>query len=266
MTVYRILSGRYAADSGEGARLYGGRWNYKGTPLIYAGQSVALCALEVLANSTGLPSGLVVAEIDIPESLEIGTLQVSDLPRDWNSPMYGDGTPDIGTAWPREARTAILSVPSSVIPRERNFLLNPLHKDFGQIGFGWREAFQFDTRLRWQGYGEESHRTDSSGRNSAGGVHGSAQDDDQRPGVGVTYSGCADGCDSGGVATDYSRTAMRLGRYFSTTSEFWMNLQRDYELRLAARECRDWLSCPQSAAVRVGSALEVDIPPDAKKR
>jgi addiction module HigA family antidote len=39
-----------------------------------------------------------------------------------------------------------------------------------------------------------------------------------------------------GISAD---TALRLARYFGTTSEFWMDLQSDYELRRARREIGD---------------------------
>ena len=148
MIVYRIGSSRYRANDGAGAKLHGGRWNHKGTALIYTSESVALCALEVLANSSRLPRGLIAIEIRIPDGIPIRTLEVSELPAGWDDPSPSGGPRDIGTNWVRENATAVLSVPSSIIPRERNYLLNPNHSEFAQIRFGVPEPFRFDPRLK----------------------------------------------------------------------------------------------------------------------
>jgi RES domain-containing protein len=148
LTGYRISSNRFPANDGEGARRYGGRWNHKGTAIVYAGQSVSLCALEILANNSSLPGGCIVIEVDIPDSLPLLKIEVADLPVGWNSPIPIDSTRDFGTNWVLEGATAVLIVPSSIIPSERNFLLNPHHPEFGQIGFGVPNPFRFDSRLK----------------------------------------------------------------------------------------------------------------------
>ena len=109
---------------------------------------MSLCALEVLANGSRLPTGYIAIEIEIPDVLRILTLHLSALARGWDDPSPSDDTRDIGTNWVREGTTAILSVPSSVIPRERNYLLNPNHPEFAQIKFGPPEPFRFDVRLK----------------------------------------------------------------------------------------------------------------------
>jgi RES domain-containing protein len=148
LTVYRIGSSRYTANDGAGAKLHGGRWNRKGTATIYTSQSVSLCALEVLVNSSALPTGLVVIEIDIPDAIRVRTLKVSELSGAWDDPIPSDSTRDIGTRWIRSGETAILSVPSSIVPRERNYLLNPAHPEFARIRFAAPEPFRFDPRLK----------------------------------------------------------------------------------------------------------------------
>jgi RES domain-containing protein len=109
---------------------------------------VALCALEVLANSSRLPSGLVIIEIRIPDALRIRNFDISELPAGWDDPRPSDGSKNIGTNWARANMTAVLSVPSSIIPRERNYLLNPNHPDFARIRFGAPQPFRFDPRLK----------------------------------------------------------------------------------------------------------------------
>ena len=148
MKVYQIGSSRHPANDGEGARRYGGRWNHKGTAVIYAGESVALCALEVLVNQSTLPTDCIVVEIRIPDALKTRTLRESELPSGWDDPSPRKGTRDIGTKWALEQATAILLVPSSIIPSERNYLLNPNHPDFVKIKFGAPKPFRFDQRLQ----------------------------------------------------------------------------------------------------------------------
>ena len=87
MTVYRICTAKYPANDGEGARRAGGRWNHKGTAMLYCGATASLCALEVLAPSAMLPTDMIVVQARIPNSLSIKTVEESDLPPNWNSPM-----------------------------------------------------------------------------------------------------------------------------------------------------------------------------------
>jgi RES domain-containing protein len=145
--VYRIGSRRHPANDGMGASLYGGRWNHKGTPVIYTAASRALCALEVLANADELADDYVSISIEIPDTLNMTSLSIADLPAGWDSNRSLDATRDIGSTWASDLATVVLSVPSSVIPRERNYILNPAHPDFLRIIFSVPEPFYFDDRL-----------------------------------------------------------------------------------------------------------------------
>jgi len=144
----RICKAKYAENDGEGARLHGGRWNHKGTPMIYCGQTASLAALEVLANSAGLPSNMVIVQAHIPDTMKVKKLEKAALPADWNRAVPSDSTKDIGTNWADSMETVVLSVPSAIVDRERNFLINPRHRDFRRIKFDPPEPFDFDPRLR----------------------------------------------------------------------------------------------------------------------
>lgn len=148
MLVFRLGSSRYPANDGLGASLYGGRWNRKGTPVIYAAESRALCALEILASSGDLAADYVATPIEIPDEIEIAVISLGDLPQGWDASEPIDTTRDIGTNWARKLVEAVLSVPSAVIPRERNYVLNPVQQDFKRIHFSSPEPFYFDNRLR----------------------------------------------------------------------------------------------------------------------
>ena len=142
MRVFRICKKAHAAFDGEGARLYGGRWNRRGTAVIYASESLALAALELLvhAESALLPDDLVAVAADVPETVSVESLAVRALPRDWRR----HPAPEILA----ERGTAILAVPSALVPRERNFLFNPSHPEFRKIRPHSPEPFALDARLR----------------------------------------------------------------------------------------------------------------------
>jgi RES domain-containing protein len=152
MVVYRIGSSRWPANDGLGASLYGGRWNHKGTPAIYTAASRALCALEVLANASDLAGDYIATPIEIPDDLVMTTLSIETLPANWDAGEPRTTTQDVGTDWATGMTTAVLAVPSAVIPREYNYILNPGHPDFAKIRFGSPEPFYFDDRFAraWQ--------------------------------------------------------------------------------------------------------------------
>ena len=86
--VYRLAKEKHTRDladlvSGEGARLYGGRWNRKGTPLVYAASHVSLAVLEALVHSAALPIDMVLVAYDIPDASPLGAWRVAALPPDW---------------------------------------------------------------------------------------------------------------------------------------------------------------------------------------
>ena len=136
------------AFAGEGTRLVGSRWTERGLPSVYTSQSIALAALETLVHMEikHLPA-YVVIPADIPYDSQIEVVDTSGLPRDWMqtpSPML---LRHIGTEWLRSLRCVALQVPSAVVPEEFNYILNPIHSDFGRIEIGKPRPFQFDHRL-----------------------------------------------------------------------------------------------------------------------
>lgn len=147
-SLFRISSPRYPATSGAGAALYGGRWNKVGTAVIYTAQSASLAALEVLVHYNVLPKDHVLTEIRVPEDLEVLAVDEAELPGGWDAIAYIPATQEIGERWIKEARSAILSVPSCIIPGERNYLINPAHSAFGKLDFQPPRPFRFDPRLR----------------------------------------------------------------------------------------------------------------------
>ncbi len=148
MFVYRLASRLYAADSGEGAKRFGGRWNLPGTPVIYTSATRSLAALEIIVHYGAIPSEYQVIVIDVPRSLTIETIELNDLPDGWPDEDSGRETANRGTEWARSLRTAALCVPSAAIRSENNYILNPLHPEFGTIRFDVPKTEHIDKRLR----------------------------------------------------------------------------------------------------------------------
>jgi len=146
--IYRLGSSRYPANDGLGASIYGGRWNRKGTPVIYAAASRALCALEVLANANELGGDYVVTPIELSDDIVAISLSLDTLPPDWDAAIANTKTADIGTEWAERLETVVLVVPSAIISREHNYILNPRHPNFSKVRFLPSEPFHFDDRLR----------------------------------------------------------------------------------------------------------------------
>ena len=110
---------------------------------------MSLASLELLVHVDIdiTPGQLVAIQADIPDTLTIETVKIESLPRDWRRYPGREDLKDIGTAWAQKASTAILAVPSVVIPAERNYLLNPAHRDFQRIRLGKPVSFPFDARM-----------------------------------------------------------------------------------------------------------------------
>ncbi len=149
LKVWRLVTARYAdsAFSGEGARLYGGRWNRKGVPMVYTAGSQSLALLEMLVQDDPLRARYVAIAADIPDQVAIARLAEDELPADWRELGAREGLQELGSAWARGLSTAVLAVPSAVLPAEANYLLNPLHPAFGQIEIGDAQPFFTDLRL-----------------------------------------------------------------------------------------------------------------------
>ena len=150
MKAYRLVKARHATEAfnGEGARLYGGRWNAVGTPMVYAAQSRALAAMETLVHTSGAYRRIqyVIYEIDIPDRFA-HTLDRNDLPPDWQSLSPPASLQAIGSAWQASRQSTALLVPSVMIREEYCILLNPEHPDTRAIQVHYPMPFEFDGRL-----------------------------------------------------------------------------------------------------------------------
>lgn len=149
LTVWRLVTARFAksAFSGEGARLYGGRWNRKGVPLVYTSESQSLAMLEMLVQDEPLRARYVMIGAQIPKGVTIDRIKAEDLSSDWRDVAAREKLRAIGTKWAAQRSAAVLAVPSAVVPSETNYLLNPLHPDFRRIKTGRPQKVVTDPRL-----------------------------------------------------------------------------------------------------------------------
>jgi RES domain-containing protein len=149
--IWHISKQKHAqtAFSGEGARRFGGRWNQPGVAIVYCASSLSLAALETFVHMEieDTANLLVAIPALIPAGLLIEALSVTNLPSNWRNYPAPPELADLGDAWLNANTSAVLQVPSAVIPREANLLLNPNHPDFTRIEIGTPEPFSFDPRL-----------------------------------------------------------------------------------------------------------------------
>ena len=150
MRFWRICRLRYAAQaaSGEGSRLYGGRWNRPGLRVVYASSSLALAAMETFVNLEPnlKPLDLVSVSGDIPDSLPLARLDEDQLPKNWHR-SRNESLRQFGDRWIESNTTVGLLVPSAAVRGEWNILLNPQHSSFGAIRLDDPFPFNFDVRM-----------------------------------------------------------------------------------------------------------------------
>lgn len=150
MRLWRICRARYAAEawSGEGARLYGGRWNSKGVRVIYTSASLALAVIETFVNLEPRlrPDDLVSIEVELPNRVTTQRLDVKSLPTNWHR-SRGASLRRFGDEWIHARKTVALYVPSAAVRGEWNVLLNPAHADFRKVKVHKPRPFEFDLRM-----------------------------------------------------------------------------------------------------------------------
>jgi len=150
MIVYRVGRTKFSKDlTGEGARLYGGRWNHVLCPCIYTSESRSLAVLEytVNVNIDDIPRSLSITTFQIPDK-GIQELTIADLPGNWKESPAPASTKDFGTNLLNSAASPILRIPSAVIFQEFNFILNPKHVDSKDFKILHVEDFVYDVRIK----------------------------------------------------------------------------------------------------------------------
>lgn len=150
MIVFRLCKSKYATDlTGKGAELMGGRWNSKGTPMVYTSRSRALCTVEIAVHTPlgNIPDDYCLVTIEFPDNIPLLELTRSELPMDWNVFPHSHNTQLMGDRFVASNKYAVMKVPSAIVQGEFNYLINPLHPENKDIIIKETEPFQFDSRL-----------------------------------------------------------------------------------------------------------------------
>lgn len=156
VAIWRIATDTpdYTADdlTGEGAKRTGGRWNRIGMPVIYCASSVALACLETVvhSNSGSLPLNRYRVRIDVPDDVwhAATTLTADTALVGWDALPAGKVSLDLGDRWLSSGKSALLLVPSVIVPEEFNALVNPLHPDAARLTSTKLRKWLFDSRIK----------------------------------------------------------------------------------------------------------------------
>ncbi|MDP4264006.1 MAG: RES domain-containing protein [Bacteroidota bacterium] len=150
MYLYRVVRHKYLYDlSGNGSKLFGGRWNSPGIPALYTSASKSLAVLESLTNTPPaiLQNDFSILILEITGKILADEFQEKDLPKNWKVYPAPVNLAKMGDKWLLARRRLLLKVPSVVIPSEYNFIINPLHKDRKRVKIIAAERLELDTRV-----------------------------------------------------------------------------------------------------------------------
>lgn len=150
MFVYRIAKTKYIKDlSGQGSKLYGTRWSSPGIPVVFTAESRALAALEFYVHvGIAVPRSTSLATIQVPDDCDISVINLSDLPKNWQTHPAPLKLQKFGADWfGSPASGCLLKVPSALVPQEYNYLINPAHADCKRIRILQVERYLYDQRL-----------------------------------------------------------------------------------------------------------------------
>ena len=148
---WRIVKEKHAATafSGEGARIFEGRWNSAGVRMVYCSENLALAALEILAHTrpVTMRDKFRAFRVSWDEAIMV-VVDLKNLPKAWSAQPPTAASKNIGDEWIKSGQSAVLALPSVLVPLEKTFLLNPKHPDFRKIKIKDAGNFALDPRLK----------------------------------------------------------------------------------------------------------------------
>lgn len=153
LTIWRLEKERYVDVTfrGQGSLKTNGRWHHKGTQIAYASEHPSVAVLEKLIwlerYDVARSSMYVLCPLHLDPSSHLETLDQADLPEGWDAFPHLDATRTLGTHWFEAERSAVLAVPSAVLPITTNYLINSFHPDFHELERGEPVPFSWDRRL-----------------------------------------------------------------------------------------------------------------------
>ncbi len=147
---WRITKSKHAASAftGIGAKVFGGRWNSPGVAAVYTAGSASLAILEMLVHleAQDLLRRYVIFEVNFDDRL-VRMIHAAELPKNWHRSPASAAVQAVGDEWVADGTSAVLRLPSTIVPNEWNYLLNPAHRDFAKITIGPKQGIKFDPRL-----------------------------------------------------------------------------------------------------------------------
>lgn len=153
MLLWRLVpeARKDAAFSGQGSREYGGRWNPRGAAVVYLAEHLSLAALESYVHlpRAALAMPYLAYRVTLPDDLRLRVVLNDELPPNWRDSPVPLDTQELGLRWLENGDSLLLSVPSAIIPQERNLVLNLDHADWQLASISAPEPFFFDSRM-WQ--------------------------------------------------------------------------------------------------------------------
>ncbi|MCK5509260.1 MAG: RES family NAD+ phosphorylase [Desulfobacterales bacterium] len=150
MHVFRIAKTRHIKDlTGTGAKIYGGRWNHKGTGAIYTSENRSLATVEYLVHVplSIVPGDLSIACLEIPDRIIPKQISIANLPRNWRDYPTPPALAELGTKWVLSNDSLLLRIPSVVVENEFNVLINPMHSDIHYVTISFIKKYAFNKRL-----------------------------------------------------------------------------------------------------------------------
>jgi len=148
---WRIVKEKHVrtAFSGEGARVFGGRWNSAGVSVVYCSEHLSLAALEILVHTgpVTLRDKYRAYQVKIDAAL-VTTITEKKLPKGWDAQPPSTVSKQLGDDWVQAAKSPVLALPSVLVRIERTLLLNPKHRDFRKVAIKDMGNFVLDPRLK----------------------------------------------------------------------------------------------------------------------
>jgi len=148
---WRITKEKHAktAFSGEGSRLFGGRWNSPGVPIVYCSEHLSLAVLEILVHTAPamIRDRFRAYRIHFDEHL-VTSVAENRLTKGWDAQPPAAASQKVGDEWVKSSRSAVLATPTVLVPIERTLLVNPRHPDFAKIRIKDMGTFRLDRRLK----------------------------------------------------------------------------------------------------------------------
>ena len=126
-----------------------GRWHSQGSRVVYLTDHPASALIEVLVHlevdPEDLPDNYQLLAVEVPDHVRFDTIEEDRIARGWrDDPAL---TRKLGDEWLGENRTALVRVPSAIVPAAVNWLLNPAHPDSGSVRIAGILQAPFDPRL-----------------------------------------------------------------------------------------------------------------------